>query len=77
MTEPIDPARFERATANLKKLAIFLALIGLVLLYVGWLRYPLGDEAMMREMVWVLRIASIVILYAALKGFLIARYLTT
>ena len=75
MTQPIDPARLERATTNLKKLAIFLALIGLALLYFGWLRYSLGDETMMGEAVWVLRIVSLLILYASLKCYMIARYL--
>jgi len=75
MTQQIDPSRFKRATVNLKKLAIFLALIGLTLLYLGWIRYPLEEEPGMQEMVWVFRIVSVVILYASLKCFLIGRYL--
>ena len=38
MTQSVDPARFERATVNLKKVAIFLGLIGATLLFLGWLR---------------------------------------
>ena len=75
MTQLIDPARLERATANLKKLVIFLVLIGLALLYLEWFRYPLGDETVVREMVWALRIVSLLILYASLKCYMIARYL--
>jgi len=61
MTQQIDATRFKRATVNLKKVAIFLALIGLTLLYLGWIRYPLGEASLVREMVWVLRITPIVI----------------
>ena len=75
MTQLIDPACLERATANLKKLVIFLVLIGLALLYLEWFRYPLGDETVVREMVWALRIVSLLILYASLKCYMIARYL--
>lgn len=77
MTQQIDPSRFKRATVNLKKLAIFLALIGLILLYLGWIRYPLEEEPGIQEMVWVFRIVSVVILYASLKCFLIERHLRT
>ncbi len=75
MTQQIDASRFTRATGNLKKVAIFLALIGVTMLYLGWIRYPIGGETMMQEMVWVIRIVSIMILYVSLKCFLIERYL--
>ncbi len=75
MSHQIDASRFTRATGNLKKAAIFLGLIGVTMLYLGWIRYPMGGETIVQEMVWVIRIASIMILYVSLKCFLIERYL--
>lgn len=75
MTQQIDAVRFERTTTNLKKVAILLALVALILLYLGWIRYSPGDETVIQEMVWALRIVSMVIIYVALKCFLIGRYL--
>jgi hypothetical protein len=76
-TTQIDTKRLKRATGNLNKVAILLALVGLTLLYLGWIRYPVESEDLMREMVWCLRIVTVVILYISLKCFLIARYLGT
>ena len=59
--------RFQRATGNSRKLAIFLALIALFTAWGGWVHSLEAD--------WVLRISSIAISYAALKCFLIHRCL--
>lgn len=75
MTESNEDGRLKRATTNLKKVAVFLALIGFVTLYLGWIRYSLESDPIIQEMVWTLRIVSILIVYAALKCFLIGRYL--
>ena len=75
MTESNDDKRLKRATTNLKKVAVFLALIGFVTLYLGWIRYSLEGDSIIQEMVWTLRIVSILIVYASLKCFLIGRYL--
>lgn len=73
----IDTERLKRATGNLNKVAIVLAIVGLALLYLGWIRYPVESKDLMREMVWCLRIVAVIILYVSLKCFLIVRYLGT
>ncbi len=71
-----ENGRLERATGNLKKVAIFLALIGLTMLYLGWIRYLPDHGTVVEEPVWVMRVTSILVLYASLKCFLIGRYLS-
>jgi hypothetical protein len=69
-----DLERHKIATINLKKVTIFLAVVGAIVVYLGWIRYPFEEEGLLREMAWVIRIVSIVVIYVALKCFLILRY---
>ena len=65
--------RISRVSANLRKLSIFLSLIFVALFYVGWFRLSSGVIA--SEIVWIIRIGSILVGYSALKCFFSNRYL--
>jgi len=65
--------RIGRVSANLRKLSIFLSLIFVVFYYVGWFR--LSSELIESEIVWIIRVGSILVGYSAVKCFFINRYL--
>jgi len=65
--------RIGRVSVNLRKLSIFLSLIFIVLFYVGWFR--LSSGVITSDIVWIIRVGSILVGYSALKCFFINRYL--
>jgi len=64
--------RIDRVSSNLKKLSAFLAVVGIALLYAGWIALP---QETVSTGLWIVRIGGVLVIYAAAKDFAIEKYL--
>ncbi len=66
--------RFDRASSNLLKLSMFLAVTTAVLVYAGWFALLANPDSVA---LWCVRIGAVSVGYGALKCFAIQRYMNS
>ena len=71
----VDERLFDRAYSNLQKVSIFLFVIGLGLIYIGFFRYDSLEAQEFKELLVIVRVSCLVMFYLGIKIRMISNYL--